>query len=490
MALALLLAGSGAHAQTGHLPEVTEALARVEAGLAGVRLGELHAALGSVRTELAALELSSAGVGGARQRAAGVPSPWLRQDPADSLYRDARAALNRGDYQGSARLFGAIRESYPSSGYAADSFYFQALALQRAGGTTRLRAASGLLDRMLEEHPGARTAADARALRVRIQGALARQGDARSAMEVAEQATQACEGDEELRAAALSALLQMDPDQARPILLEVLEERGACSAELRKRAVFILSQNGEPDAETVDLLLDLAQRDPDPDPEVREAAVFWLSQVDAPEALEALGSILDAPGVETSLQEKAIFAVSQHDDDRAGQILRDYAMRSDAPTELRGNAIFWLGESDALGGVEFLRDLYARVDEPELQEKVIFAVAQSDDPGAGPWLMERVRDGSEPMEIRKNALFWAGEADAADAEDLSDIYGSVDAPEMKEQVIFVLSQQDGPDAVDALMEIVDAEENTELRKKALFWLGQSDDPRVADFLLRILRSGP
>jgi HEAT repeat protein len=469
---------------------MTEALARVEAELAGVRLGELHAALGSVRTELAALEASSSGVHGARHPAARVPSPWLAQDPADSLYREARAALNRGDYTNSARLFGSIRESYPSSGYAADSFYFQALALQRAGGTARLRDASGLLDRMLEEHPEARTATEARALRVRIQGALARQGDAGSAMEVAEQATQACEGDGELRAAALSALLQMDPDQARPILLEVLEERGACSAELRKRAVFILSQNGEPDAETVDLLVDLAQRDPDPDPEVREAAVFWLSQVDTPEALDALASILDAPDVDTSLQEKAIFAVSQHDGDRAGQILRDYATRPDAPTELRGNAIFWLGENDALGGVDFLRDLYARVEEPELRERVIFAVAQSDEPGAGEWLMERVRDATEPMEVRKNALFWAGEAHAADTGDLTAIYRSVGAPEMKEQVIFVLSQQDGSEAVDALMEIVEAEEDTELRKKALFWLGQSDDPRVADFLLQILRSGP
>ena len=52
-----------------------------------------------------------------------------------------------------------------------------------------------------------------------------------------EQAARGCE-DEEMgvRSAALSALLTMDSERAVPILREVLQERDACSAELRRQA--------------------------------------------------------------------------------------------------------------------------------------------------------------------------------------------------------------------------------------------------------------
>src|SRR5690606_37525560 len=37
-----------------------------------------------------------------------VPEAWAPQDPADSLYRAARAALNRNDYDRAAGLFSEI----------------------------------------------------------------------------------------------------------------------------------------------------------------------------------------------------------------------------------------------------------------------------------------------------------------------------------------------------------------------------------------------
>jgi HEAT repeat protein len=58
--------------------------------------------------------------------------------------------------------------------------------------------------------------------------------------------------------------------------------------------------------------------------------------------------------------------------------------------------------------------------------------------------------------------------------------------EMREQVVFVLSQRHDPGAVDALMDIARNETDRDLQKKAIFWLGQSDDPRVAEFLLEII----
>ncbi|HEX6107546.1 MAG TPA: outer membrane protein assembly factor BamD, partial [Gemmatimonadales bacterium] len=58
-------------------------------------------------------------------------APWLQGDPADSLYRAAREALNRRDYRRAAELFAALPGRYPASGYAPDAYYWQAFALYR-----------------------------------------------------------------------------------------------------------------------------------------------------------------------------------------------------------------------------------------------------------------------------------------------------------------------------------------------------------------------
>jgi hypothetical protein len=54
--------------------------------------------------------------------------------------------------------------------------------------------------------------------------------------------------------------------------------------------------------------------------------------------------------------------------------------------------------------------------------------------------------------------------------------------EMKDQMIFVLSQRRDRDALDKLMSIARNDPDREMRRKAMFWLGQSKDPRVTAFL--------
>ncbi|HXE58582.1 MAG TPA: hypothetical protein VNK43_11330, partial [Gemmatimonadales bacterium] len=45
-----------------------------------------------------------------RRFATTAPEPWATRDPADSLYRAAREALNRGSYRQAADLFRQLRE--------------------------------------------------------------------------------------------------------------------------------------------------------------------------------------------------------------------------------------------------------------------------------------------------------------------------------------------------------------------------------------------
>ena len=92
----------------------------------------------------------------------------------------------------------------------------------------------------------------------------------------------------------------------------------------------------------------------------------------------------------------------------------------------------------------------------------------------------------QPMELRKNALFWLGQRGDWDVNELRDLYNGFNEREMREQVLFVLSQQRDSDAIDLLIEFARSETDVELRKNAIFWLSQTNDTRVADFLEELI----
>src|SRR5436190_12298059 len=436
-----------------------------------------------------------------------------QQDPADSLWRAARRAFDRGDYANAATLFGDIPRRYADSRHAGDAHYWGAFALYRVGDDPSLRRALTLLDTQKRRYPQARTTRDAATLRVRILTALARGGDQAAAAELSQRAQPpqpaqparpvqppgaggdtgrtsptSCpneDDDDDLRLQALNGLLQMDAANAVPILRRVLSKRDACSAALRRKAVFILSQKRTEDVE--DILLDVARNDPDH--EVREQAVFWLSQVPSERAVEMLDSILRTSPDE-EIQKKAVFALSQQHNPRAGEILRAYAERPGGVSdEVRAEIITWLGQRRGAENAAFLRGLYAKLTDDDLKEKVIFSLAQQGGNENGRWLMDLALNEREPIEMRKKALFWVGQSgnsSVATITELVGLYDRIQNHEMKEQLIFVYSQRHEPEALDKLIDIVRHEQDKELRKKALFWVGQSHDPRAARLLEEII----
>jgi HEAT repeat protein len=112
----------------------------------------------------------------------------------------------------------------------------------------------------------------------------------------------------------------------------------------------------------------------------------------------------------------------------------------------------------------------------------VFSLAQSGGRQAGEFLMGIVRDPDEDIEIRNNALFWLGQTDQVDEDELVAMISELDDPELAEQIVFVLSQRGSDAAVDALIELARQSDDPEIREKAVFWLGQSGDPRAADYL--------
>lgn len=542
------------------LAATAPALASARDGMpaATARLDEARAELEALQTRRAMAESRATGAAvlEAELPSAPEPSAPIAGDPGDSLYRAGTAALNKGDYARAAQLFRQVREKYPSSVRAGDSYYWEAFALYRQSGTDNLKSARTLLAQQQVKFPSSATRGDASSLYGRVQGELARRGDpdaqiwvntqtsvlappaavdapaiaeapgapvraraprvprppraamaapasaaASAAAAVAEASRDMAravrsrddgDDDDDLpagcdRAAydskieALNALISMQSDRAMPIIRRVLTKRDNCSAGLRKKAVFLLAQHQ--DDSTGALLLDVVRNDPDAD--VKAQAVFWLSQVNSPQAVDALQEILKT-STDEELQRKALFALSQQQDARSGQILRAYAERSDVPEDLQEQAIFWLsqGNNDGNNG-EFLRGLYGRLTRESAKEKVLFALSQQNDPANAAWLVDRAKDPNESLELRKKALFWAGQRDGA-LPDLIALYSSMTDREMREQLVFVYSQSNDKAAADKLFDIAKNDPDPELRKKALFWLGQSNDPRVVQLLQDII----
>jgi HEAT repeat protein len=273
---------------------------------------------------------------------------------------------------------------------------------------------------------------------------------------------------------ALNALLQMGSDDALPILKKVLARRDQCSEVLRRKAVFLVSQKRGDEA--ADILVETAKNDPDN--ETREQAVFWLSQVPSEKAVPLLEEILKT-STDEGMQDKALFALSQKNEEHAQRALRDFASSDDVPAHLREQAIFWLGQRPSDDNAKFLRDLFAKTSNGEAKDKILFSLSQMRGSGNDQWMLDQALSTRNSMELRKQALFWAGQSGRVDFSKLSTLYDKAPEEEFKNQVIFVLSQRGkSPEAVDKLIDIAKNEKNRELRKQAIFWLGQSHDPRA------------
>jgi len=104
-------------------------------------------------------------------------------------------------------------------------------------------------------------------------------------------------------------------------------------------------------------------------------------------------------------------------------------------------------------------------------------------------LLQLARESRLPMERRRSAVFWLGQAAGAAVDGaLDSIAGDTGTErEVRKQAAFALSQRSSEEAVPALIRIARTNRDPELRKSALFWLGQSNDPRAVDLFEEILR---
>jgi len=367
------------------------------------------------------------------------PAPWAKADPADSLYRLARQALNAGEYRRAAELFAQIDRQYPNSQYHADAAYWRAFALYRIGGIADLHEALQALDSSRAANAAAGSARDvtrdaafnalriagrdssarswpsvrvaisssgrssdseAAVLAMRIRGALAARGDATAAAQIARtadgSATSCDDEDAQLRVEALNALVQMDPKSADPAIAKVLARRDSCSAPLRRGAIALVARAN--DAHSTDLLITTARNDPSL--EVQAEAIRWLGRASDARATTALTSIATSSN-KAPLQRIAVRALAAQESPAASQALRSLVSRTDVPADVRITALHYAGRSDLQ--IADLAKMYDASADRATREEIISLLEQRDEPQAADKLIDIVRTSTDPS-MRRRAI--------------------------------------------------------------------------------------
>lgn len=416
-----------------------------------------------------------------------MPAPWLQGDPADSVYKAARSALNRSQYRQAIELFTRLRKQYPASGYVGDAYYWQAFAYYRLGAMQDLREALKLIDVQAERFPQAGTRSEAEVLATRIRGRLAQRGDAEAAEQLAVEggimSRQGAQRDAEaeVRMAALQALMMMESEQAAPLLREIVMKRDPGSVELRQRAIVVLGQQRDPENEA--LLLDVVRNDPDP--EVRTMALMFLAESSSDGAYEVLAEAARTSD-DLDMRRRAVMLIAQRRDERSLEFVREIVREPGADPEMRQMAAMMLGQSRRPEDRAFLREMYGTTDDRDLKAFILHSMADSKRPEDRQWLLDRARDVNEDPEVRQQALFFAAQDNAVPIATIVEIYDSVEDPDMRAHLLYALSHRKEPAAVDKLMEVASSDPNPEVRQQAVIWLGQSKDPRVAQFLIDLI----
>jgi len=117
-------------------------------------------------------------------------------------------------------------------------------------------------------------------------------------------------------------------------------------------------------------------------------------------------------------------------------------------------------------------------------------------PGPHPYLAELARNEQESTKLRKDAVFAIGVGtDPAAIGTLQSLYESVNAYEVKKQVIFAASihhdesgNKNDDAGVSFLINVAESNTDRALKKEALFWLGQKAGQRALDALGKTVES--
>jgi HEAT repeat protein len=416
--------------------------------------------------------------------ASGRPESRFPQDPADSLYRQARMLFNNGDYRAAAQRFREVQQKFPNSNYIVDAMYYQAYSLYRAGSDAELREALAVLDAQRQKFPDVRRPEDGSALATRIRGELARRGDSNARAQLTQDATgssQRCDREEQsVRAEALSALMRTDPDGTMPMLDRVLARRDDCSEQLRRSALQILGRRG--DEKAIATLISTAKNDPSTS--LRVDALDYLSRFTRDDILATYESLSRESGIE-SVRRAAARNLAGYPAPRARQIARALVEDNSVPDNVRVELIDrYRSERITSEDGAWMRGAYPKVTSERVKRSLVSAIARAGGADNQKWLMELSSNDQEPSSLRASAF--SAVSTTMSVAELSKTYDNAGARSIRLSVVRALAKRKEPEAVDKLIDVVRRSTDPDLRREVIGLLTEKKDPKVTAMLLELI----
>lgn len=356
----------------------------------------------------------------------------LAQGGGDAAYQRATGLLNEGKYSEAVAGFEAIAKT--GQGRADAALYWIAYAQNRMGQRTEALATIG---KLRSSYAGSRWLDDARALEIEIRQA--------SGQTVAPDA----QANEELKLMAISGLMHSDPSRAVPLLEKVL--RGNDSAELKKKALFVLVQTGSPEA--FKIAGDFARSNQNP--EMQKQSIRYLGMMGGDQGMQELSALYSSANSSVDTRKEVLKAFMLGG--QKSRLLQ--AATSEQSPELRKEAVKQLGLS---GGAAEIAQLYAKESNTEAKEAMIKALFLAGDATR----VEALARTEANATLRAAAIKHLGLMGAKDK--LRAFYAGEKSPEVKKgllQALFLSGDAEG------LAMIVKQESDPGLRVEAIQKLG-------------------
>lgn len=364
-------------------------------------------------------------------------------------YREGQRALEDEAWADASHIFGKLASE--SGGEADAALYWKAYADWKR--KMKPEALEGLRQ-LLSAYPKSAWADDAKALELEIRGGKS----ARSAPDA---------GDDELKLYALDGLMQMEPEQAVPVLEKLLA--GNASPRVKERALFVLSQSDS--ARAREILLRTAKTGQPIS--LRCEAVKTLGIAGEPDDIAALAAIARDAAAPPEVREAVVeaYLIADRPEELAS------IAKSDPDPRIRAKAIDALGANDAL---PILRQLWTTEKDPALRGKLLEALGIAGDVDT---LAKAARESQDPQ-IRRKAIEGLAISDKPEAgKMLRQLYGEFTNVDDKRKLVEAFMIRDD---AKTLIELFRSEKDPTLKKAILQQLSVMDDPEATKEILKVL----
>jgi hypothetical protein len=350
---------------------------------------------------------------------------------SEALYKDGTGALDDHQWRTAVDKFSQLASLHGN--HADEALYWKAYALNKEG---QREQALSTLDQLKQAYPQSRWLKDADALQIEMRQASGQQVQPQD------------QPDEDLKLLAINGLMNSDPDRAVPLLQKFIQSNQP--AKLKERALFVLSQNGSPQAH--EAVAQIARGNSNP--ELQKKALDDLALSGGKESRQLLADIYASTSNMDVKREILHDFMIAGDSDR---LLN--AAKTERVPELRIDAIHQLG---LVGAQDQLWQLYQQETSSNVKKEIEHAMFLG---GNKQRLFDLARTERDP-DLRREAIHSLGLMGAQD--ELGQLYSQETSIDLKKEILHSMFLGGNK---QRLFDVARTERDPDLRREAIHSLG-------------------